>query len=581
MSDATESMPTTISNGDPWWAARERLLRDRYRIDSVLRPEEFYPYYRPCDNRVLIVADLALDFTEAAFGLGVFVRTLLDAPGGYVRHRITLAHVTSTDPGRFMPLEDRISRRILGFKFDDADHFTPDMYDVVMLFGFGSTLPDRGISADGQRYPGSRLADTELKVLTEYMNGGGGIFATGDHGNIGKALGSAVPRIRGMRLWDATDAQEAWDEVAMIGPLRNDTNRGPTFDSQSDDIPQAIQPKMYVAGSMFPVHYPHPLLCGPRGPIVVMPDHPHEGECIEPTDTRATIPGGGAEYPAATDGGGRPLPEIISTSTVPARNGSGAVIAGNVVGGKAPTHPQEFGGICAYDGHRASVGRVVTDATWHHFVNVNLVGTKLPSSPASFDGFLGAGVAHLEEVRAYYRNLAIWLSRPERIRCMNTRLALLGVFDGKVLEAVLTSTDSTVGQLSPLALLNIGVHARDVLGRMASDCQVVGLVLDLVLRPAIPDLIPDIDPWFTDPRETELEPTSAWAQGTPLIDIAFGAALVALRTAIGEPDEHRSDVDADRVAAIMAEGGAIGVELARRSAADDLERLARFLRTEA
>ena len=31
-------------------------------------------------------------------------------------------------------------------------------------------------------------------------------------------------------------------------------------------------------------------------------------------------------------------------------------------------------GQATYDGHRADVGRVVCDSTWHHFVNVNLTG---------------------------------------------------------------------------------------------------------------------------------------------------------------------------------------------------------------
>ena len=97
-----------------------------------------------------------------------------------------------------------------------------------------------------------------------------------------------------------------------------------------------------------------------------MPDHPHEGECVEPTDTNDAIDFGapqGPEFPPATAGGVRPLPHVISTNTVP--GGNVAELNGAL---KDPTVPHSFGGICAYDGHLAGVGRVVTDATWHHFL---------------------------------------------------------------------------------------------------------------------------------------------------------------------------------------------------------------------
>lgn len=53
---------------------------------------------------------------------------------------------------------------------------------------------------------------------------------------------------------------------------------------------------------------------------------------------------------------------------------------------KAPFNAHTFGAICAYDGWRAGpngVGRVVTDATWRHFINLNLVGGP-PSGGGGF-----------------------------------------------------------------------------------------------------------------------------------------------------------------------------------------------------
>ena len=139
-----------------------------------------------------------------------------------------------------------------------------------------------------------------------------------------------------MRLWQSTSAQTALDEVSMTGARRNDTNRigsspDSQFDDQSDDVPQAVQPRIYQrATGLFRYSFPHPLLCGPRGVIRVMPDHPHEGECVEPGNTDLQLNFGGPlgpEYPNGA-GGVQPLPEVISTSTV---------LAGTTSSGKDPT----------------------------------------------------------------------------------------------------------------------------------------------------------------------------------------------------------------------------------------------------
>ena len=495
------------------------------------------------------MADGGLDFSEQNFGLSVFVRTLLDTPGQYVRHQVTLAHIDAVDPAAMLPLEGRVVRRITRFAFDDPDHFSADAYDVVMLFGIA------GSSA--------RLPDGQVSALTAFMNGGGGLFATGDHGDLGAALSSAVPRVRNMRLWASTPGV---DEVSMRGANRNDTNRGTRFDHQSDDVPQVIEPKIYTGGSIFQVQFPHPLLCGPDGVIRVMPDHPHEGQCVEPADTTQSLPGGGPEYPAAVDGGPRPVPEVISMNRVP--TGNTAAVPGDQ---KLATVAQSFGGICAYDGHRAGIGRVVTDATWHHFVNVNLKGKAGTQTPPFDKGFLTvAGQAALEDIRAYYRNLVVWTTRTERIRCMNTRLAWDALFSDRVLEAVLTAIPVRLGDTSPAVLRLIGAHARDALGRVAGQCQTFNLVLDLVLRPALPRLVPEIDPWLPGERGAG-EPETVWFDGSAVVDIALGAALVALREAFGEPTRDSvADLDTDRLAGVLTDGGSVGVRMALDSIAEGI-----------
>lgn len=535
-----------------------RDFEERYRLE----PEVFWPFWRPCQVRTLIVVD-GLDFSEGGFGLATFVRSLLDIPGIYVRFNITLAHINTAAVTQMMDGENRIANRITEFKFDNPAHFGVDMYDEVFLLGIASSFFGRGTASDGQPYPPDRLADPELRILTQFMNKGGGLFATGDHGTLGRALSHAIPRARNMRLWQSTAGQNADDEVSMDGERRNDTNRRghdvtSEFNDQSDDVPQSIQPKIYLRrNGLFRYKFPHPLLCGPNGVIRVMPDHPHEGECIEPADPNQDLDIGGPlgpEYPNAVDAGARPLPEIITVSTV---------LSGTTSGLKQPTVAQSFGGISAYDGHRAGVGRVVTDATWHHFVNINLVGEMGTAGPKGV-GFLDtpAGQAHFENIKTYYRNLAVWLARPERISCMNARLSWSLVWSDRVMEAVLSTADIKVADVDSRIFAIIGRHARDVLGRFAGQCQSVSLILDLVLRRAIPELIPEIDPWIPEPPELRKRFDGIeWFDASPILDIAFGAALVALREAFPQPDEKASrDLETEKVVEVMSHGARVGLE---------------------
>lgn len=546
---------------------RIRDLRQQALREAVNKPELFYPYLLPCRIRLLIVVD-GLDFSFGDFGLATFVQTLLDIRGSFVRFEITLAHIFSVNQDQLFGAEPRIHRRIDGFRFDVDEHFTPDLYDEVMLFGIATSFEGRGNDSTGTAYPADRLSDMELNRITKFLNAGGGLFATGDHGDLGRPLSHAIPRARSMRLWPRTSSHPDLDQVSMNGQLRNDTNRPDAdgnshFDNQSDDVPQHVQPKFYNRTSGFNRRiWPHPLLCGPTGVIRVMPDHPHEGECVEPSDVTQRLDFAGeffgAEYPPATDGGTLPLPEVISISTV---------LSGTTSSGKQPTVSQTFGGISAYDGHRAGIGRVVTDATWHHFVNVNLVGAAESNDPVKGLGFLASadGQSHFDAIKAYFRNIAVWLSPPDRLTCMRVRLVWRLVWHSRVLEAVLTTREIKLEQVSVSTLRLIGVHARDVLGRTASRCESFGLVRDLVINPAWRELVPEIDPWLPEERRGDGDDIQ-WLDLDPVLDIAFGAALVALKENFPDPDPKNAEsFDAKKVERVIAEGAKIGVARARDS----------------
>jgi len=181
--------------------------------------------------------------------------------------------------------------KYLGFRFDsmlpDGSHVI-DHYDEVWCFGvkphaaFFPPTNDADINA-ATSLPAN---DTELAVLTTWMNNKGGVFATGDHDFLGAPMCGRIPRIGTMRAW--TNAQG----VPPINTSRRiDTNRPLTasemagrdvieFDRQSDALPQTIDwvPWVSVRHFYYVQRRPHPVLCHPTlGPINVMPDHPHEG----------------------------------------------------------------------------------------------------------------------------------------------------------------------------------------------------------------------------------------------------------------------------------------------------------------
>jgi hypothetical protein len=552
-----------------------------YRRD----PHKLFPWLlRPCRVKVLLVTDGGLDFSPRDFGLSTFVSVLQQAARHYVEFELTLAHLQEGVPDdAVMQGAPGIARSIKGFRFDEPTHFTPTMYDQVWLFGIETNFHSPAYqhrSAAQSPYPADRLSDAELRNLSEFMNQGGGLFATGDHGLLGRCLCGSVSRVRSMRLWASTSGDPAIDEVSMSGLRRNDTNRigrdaGTQFDDQSDDVPQEIQPTLYrrQISPFFVARYPHPLLCGPEGIINVLPDHPHEGECVVPADLSQTYPiDGSPEYPPATVGGGAVAPEIIAQSSVPAGNDS--------AGTKQATQAHSFGAICAYDGHRAGVGRVVTDATWHHFININLIGVAgLPDDSVKGRGFLASpeGEAHFENIKTYYRNIAVWISPASSHRCFRRKLLWGLLYQHRVMEAVLTTPELSLQRANVSLLYEIGVHARDVLGWAASRCQTEQLIIDLVW-PTVPELIPELDPWQPPIPEPD-PPPLPWVDPTPLLSIALGGALVALREVFPFPAVEITDAVDQQGDEVIARGVTVALREGLRSLDATLNRFVRLAAT--
>jgi hypothetical protein len=329
------------------------------------------------------------------------------------------------------------------FHFDDPG-LDLTVYDEIWLFGDeGYDGSPVGPADPGTGEPGG-LTDSELAAITDFMQAGGGLFATGDHDGLGSGMSGRIPRLRYMRKWySSLDTSPGIPPLAAknwpgIGSTRQDTlQKGATdtgdtffFDDQSDDIPQTLT--VLVPS--------HPVVQGATGVLAVYPDHMHEGEVIAPTgaqltQTSASDPTlsfagpGFTEFP--TIGGHQEVPVVLAQSS----SGTGGGLSGHVTEVPIGMNPEDlpcenknFGAdasvcevrtnntLAAYDGHTVNVGRIVTDSSFHHFLDLNLLGDPCSLVSTKQQGFnaSASGQAHLSEISAFYLNLATWLAWTDR-----------------------------------------------------------------------------------------------------------------------------------------------------------------------
>lgn len=428
------------------------VLADLRRRHLDLFEKVRLPYYLGCRLRILIVADNFLYFNDENFGLSELVKTLRALSTLRYPVQVDLAH-------RANPGAARLNGATPNFTFSDSS-LNPYHQLWIMAADRSSAPP---LSADPD----------QQQAIRRFMDGGGGVFATGDHQDLGVTVGGYIPRVRSMRKWFWPNPGPQGEPVAPHGSnaSRHDTNRPGhngafSFNDQSDDVPQTITPHFFGAGL---VRSAHPVLCTPQGPIRVLPDHPHEGECVVPGNLSGDYSIGRdsfREYPDGPDG--RPLaPVVIATATM---------LAGAAVpeGGKPPIPGGSFGVIGAWDGHKAGAyGRIVVDATWHHFVNINLIGDRSldipdPANPKTL-GFLATatGQAHLATINAYFTNIADWLTPKARRRCVMYRHIWCIVQEGAFLEQFKADDLAFTGRLVVDRL------------RWLGPCDRLSLVLDL------------------------------------------------------------------------------------------------------
>ncbi|MFT3777325.1 MAG: hypothetical protein QM772_03425 [Ottowia sp.] len=402
------------------------------------------PKLRLCGPlRILFVVDGAITY-NTSFGVGRVAALLNDTARGWVDFQV----------------DTKFKSEIT---FSDAS-LRP--YHQVWLFGYNG--------GNGSLSSGERTA--LLKWMDERR---GGVFATGDHDDLGAALCRQVPRAGTMRRW--TQAQGV---PPGAGPARVDTNRpanasqgAPTYaqipiGAQSDAVPQRVQwvTWMRSGGGLLGWRAPHPILCHPQhGPIDVMPDHPHEGVCFDTAPGRFEVDVSSAtEYP--TRNGVRPLPTVIAYGTTlpdPPYNFA-----------KGDSPAKRFPMISVYDGQSIGIGRVVVDSTWHHWMDLNIIGLE---AAGTAPGASAQAVANWEKIREYFVNIAVWLATPQQRRCMARWYFTTAHYNYVGFQELRTAR----------SLLELGQITSSYLRPILGPCWVRQFVLDLVLEvhPRLFDLL--------------------------------------------------------------------------------------------
>ncbi|MEO0574883.1 MAG: hypothetical protein AAF004_05420 [Pseudomonadota bacterium] len=512
----------------------------RQRLSDLYDVRQRLSWLR-CGMRILVVADNFLSFDDRDFGLSRFI------DGLKARSRNS-APVTVTTAHRGNPTASRLNGATPNFTFD---YDTLKQYDQVWIFA--ADYPSRSVQQGNT--PASPISDDERQAIRQFMDEGGGVFATGDHEDLGVTVGGYIPRVRSMRRWffGVPNPSPQGEPNAPDGAdtTRHDTNReghdpGFSFADQSDDVPQQIIPKMYTTGRHSfirntVIQRPHPVLCGPNGTIRVLPDHAHEGECEVPGNLDATYSIGSDtfdEYPKDRDGN-RVTPEVIADATI---------LAGATASGKPPVPAGRFGVIGAYDGHRAGVGRIVVDATWHHFININLVGDRDfglpdPSVPKSM-GFLHTteGQEHLANIEHYFFNIAKWLSPGAFRFCLIQRHLWEYVHSGQFAQRTNLSDQ-----------LQTGAAIREHLYLRLGKCETLAIVWerlrDLTLIEQSP--LDVLDPFNPTPRP-QPDPVPFDLQAEVIVDHVLGATAMNMVSLSDGNPERFLEKNADKLGRVDA-----------------------------
>jgi hypothetical protein len=385
-------------------------------------------------TNVLIVLDGIYRFETATVSDPDFTYTVLI-------NALTSAGMTVTKAHRETNGADATATPGFGnFHFDalPSGHSLSD-FDVIWLIGFEGRNADVGSAIASGTF---KLTDAELSAIGLFMADGGGVFATGDHDSVGADLCGRIPRVRAMRSWFGASDTFTLKPVGLPANNPRETgNRADTvhkkiagempasqypvftagenyvwFDNQSDHFPQTITPTTPT----------HAILRRDGHDITVFPDHMHEGNALGVVGTfdyeQMSPFGDTGKKEFRTVAGHREPPKVIATSIghpQASRFASSAALIGAQGAADVPVNT-----LSTYDGRVAGVGRIVTGSTFHHYIDINLIGsTIVQNEPAlsrvGADAVNGAGFAFagaestFADIKAVFVNITNWLARPK------------------------------------------------------------------------------------------------------------------------------------------------------------------------
>jgi hypothetical protein len=441
----------------------------------------------PITLRILFVLDGRISTSKdpGCFGLGLVLETLTDASfSWWLRYDVHVvrrdAGIENDVPERMCADDNAFLEEQFGFRF--TPNFDLDSYDQIWFFGDwpGEDPPHPNPMFDLPKY--SPLDPGELKLLAEWMDRGGGVFAVGDHETLGASMCSRIPRVRTMRKWTVEQGVPPQDGDFRNQTLQKGDPQNP--DWEGDALPQTIEP-IYTRMALSPLTsslMPHAILSLPSGGVITQfPDHMHEGQVIDDDAVELDRPLGitdynGVEYPAVPQHhtARRPRPHVIAYGRTTQLVGPGE--PWNPGDGSKPTRlertvfdPQtrvvqakRFGLVGVYDGDEVGIGRVVVDSTWHHWFTYNLHGfpRAVAAIPGGVEnaGSLEGNPLVYQGMQAYYRNIGIWLATPAQRRSMLTS-AVWGV----------VASDAMAFPREPRrSLWEVGERVVAVIGRSAS-----------------------------------------------------------------------------------------------------------------
>lgn len=506
----------------------------------------------PCDVNILIVADGDLRFNTgnppSNGSLSLLIAALQERAGPLVRFNIKTAYrpnpnvdVTQDNRGADFP----------NFNFKNQENEL-SKFDQIWLFGSAA------FSLDFTTPPS--MTDDEIKALFDRMELKLGVFATGDHEDLGAAMNSRIPRVRSMRKW-RIDVDPELSAASARNANRHDTLRkgaDGTYkdENEKDEIPKTIAVVEFVEQNSS-VKYAHPLLSGELGNIQFLPDHMHEGECCAPPVFVPTLSPFSnfeeLEYP--TINGIKVEPQIVAESapTEAHKTLSGGEQLPEVLTTK-------FGAVAVYDGHIIEKGRVVVDSTFHHFINSNLGGLSNGNRTVA-----GHGLFAFEDTKNYFRNIGIWLTPGEKQRIIFRCALWEARWRSSLYFKLKNIPDTFVPNEHSVFISDLGISARAVLDRLVSVSTILEWTLNMISEFKINDLHINLSvPWASSQKPLSGMLTNLKLEN--LVNTILGGIVYSLARKFPGEEQVGAESQEQLIAAIegaIKDGVIVGVQSVR------------------